>query len=370
MRHSRIFRAWGQILLGRRPALALEVTNKCPLSCPGCYAYHPHHVSGTSLELIRDYRGDELVERVLGLVNAKRPQGLFLVGGEPLLRIKELRKILPEMSKRGIEVEVVTSGVVSIPPEWMQLRGLCVVISIDGLQPEHDRRRSPATYERILRNIEGLKVHIHCTVTSQMARVPDSLNQFLSFWSAREEIRGIRVSLYTPQVGESSGEILSWEERAFVISELDRLGRVYKKLRLSADMVRAYRNPPETPSDCIFAQVTECISADLKTAVLPCQLGGEPDCNQCGCVAAVGMEAVGLYRLPGGLSVGTVFQVSHRIGAFVEWIRRRILKPADHRGEHAPELTSINGRILTDSGRRSLPPIPINRSMPPTPAGD
>ena len=34
---------------------------------------------------------------------------------------------------------------------------LSVVVSIDGLQPEHDERRKPATYERILKNIAAAR---------------------------------------------------------------------------------------------------------------------------------------------------------------------------------------------------------------------
>ncbi|MGW8178267.1 MAG: 4Fe-4S cluster-binding domain-containing protein [bacterium] len=98
MKHSRIFKAWRQILLGRRPALAIEITNKCPLSCPGCYAYQPNHVSGNGLKSFSDYSGGELVDRVLNLLDARRPQGLFLVGGEPLVRLRELTKLLPEVS--------------------------------------------------------------------------------------------------------------------------------------------------------------------------------------------------------------------------------------------------------------------------------
>ena len=333
LKHPWIFRARRQILLGRRRALALELTNKCPLSCPGCYAYQPGHVLGRPLEWIQDYQGDELlVAGVLALLEERRPLGLFLVGGEPLVRIRELRALLPEICRRGIEVEVVTSGIVRIPSEWMQLKGLNVVISIDGLQPEHDRRRVPATYERILENIEGRRVSIHCTITSQMAKESGSLQRFLDFWSNRTEVQGIRMSLYTPQIGEISAEILNPEERIRIISELDRLRKGYPKLRHSDDMIEAYLNPPEAPSSCVFARVTECVSADLETVVLPCQLGGEPDCRQCGCVAAVGMQAVSYHRLPGGLPVREVFRVSNRIGAIVRAGRRKLRRNGRGRG--------------------------------------
>ena len=58
-----------------------------------------------------------------------------------------------------------TSAVRPIPNEWLGLHRLQVVVSIDGLQPEHDERRKPATYERILKHIEGIRSP--CTARSR-----------------------------------------------------------------------------------------------------------------------------------------------------------------------------------------------------------
>jgi len=54
-----------------------------------------------------------------------------------------------------VEVQLVTSAVRPIPPEWAKINALHLVVSIDGLQPDHDKRRAPASYERILQNIVG-----------------------------------------------------------------------------------------------------------------------------------------------------------------------------------------------------------------------
>jgi MoaA/NifB/PqqE/SkfB family radical SAM enzyme len=321
MTYQHIYRSWGSILKGRRPVLSLEITNKCPLSCPGCYAYQPNHVSGVGLESVADLSGEPLIAGVLALVKERKPLALFVVGGEPLVRVKELSRILPEVCKRGILVEVITSGVIAIPKEWNRLAGLKVVVSVDGLQPEHDRRRKPATYARILQNIQGHRVVIHCTVTRQMVESSGSLAKFVEFWNNREDVEGIRVSLYTPQVGESSREILTPEARRQVVADLDRLGRLHPKLRHSAAMMEAYLNPPGSPEACTFARITDCVSADLRTPVLPCQLGGEPDCSRCGCVAAVGLHAIDRYRLPGGVPVARVFQFSDWFGRQVAWFR-------------------------------------------------
>ena len=46
----------------------------------------------------------------------------FLVGGEPLVRFRELTVLLPQLEERGIFVRVVTSAVRPIPDEWRRIR--------------------------------------------------------------------------------------------------------------------------------------------------------------------------------------------------------------------------------------------------------
>src|SRR5207302_7081744 len=135
------------------------------------------------------------------------PLHVSLVGGDPLVRYRELEEIIPGMEARGIHTQVVTSAFRRIPPEWSRFERLNVVVSIDGLQPEHDERRKPATYERILKNIAGARVTVHCTITSQIAGRPGYLDEFLNFWSRRPEIAKIWFSLFTPQIGATDPEI-------------------------------------------------------------------------------------------------------------------------------------------------------------------
>ena len=114
-----VIQAWGRILVGRRPNLSVEITKECPLRCPGCYAYGDAHLGGdVTLRRLSDYRGDELVERFLALVDRHRPLHVSIVGGEPLVRYRELGRILPRLAARNIHVQVVTSAVRSIPGEW------------------------------------------------------------------------------------------------------------------------------------------------------------------------------------------------------------------------------------------------------------
>ena len=75
-------------------------------------------------------------------------------------------------------------------------------MSIDGLQPEHDARRTPATYDRIQKHIVGQQITVHCTITRQQVQRDGYLEEFARLWSANPNVRQIWFSLYTPQIGE------------------------------------------------------------------------------------------------------------------------------------------------------------------------
>jgi MoaA/NifB/PqqE/SkfB family radical SAM enzyme len=310
-----VIRAWGKILRGYSPNLSIEITRECPLRCPGCYAYGDEHLGGgQTLRTLSDRKGAALVEGILEVVDRLKPLHVSLVGGEPLVRFRELNLLLPQLAARGLFVQVVTSAVRPIPIEWASIPRLQVCVSIDGLQPEHDARRTPATYDRILKHIAGHAITVHCTVTRQQTARPGYIEEFVRTWSENPNVRSIWLSLYTPQVGEQSDEKLSPADRVSIVETLRRLRPRFTKLQMPSQLLDAYLEPPSSPADCIFARTTECISADLQTQITPCQFGGEPDCANCGCMASAGLAAVGRYRIGGVLPVDLLFSGSLRIG--------------------------------------------------------
>ncbi len=320
-----IFGAWGRILAGYTPALSIELTRECPLRCPGCYAYGDDHLGGeVTLRDVRDYKGQELIDGVLVLIDRHRPLHVSIVGGEPLVRYRELNKLLPMLAKRGIHVQIVTSAVREIPAEWRGVPRLSVVVSIDGLQPEHDARRAPATYDRILKHIAGHRITVHCTITRQQVNRAGYLEEFIHFWSDRAETGKVWVSLYTPQIGEVSAERLSPADREHVIADLLALRLRYPKLSMPKGLIDAYANPPQVPEECVFARTTTNISADLTTRITPCQFGGTPDCANCGCIASAGLTAVARHRVFGFIPIGPIFDGSMKVG---EQMKR--LRPAE-----------------------------------------
>lgn len=316
MKTSEVVKAWGKILRGEQPSLSIEITKECPLRCPGCYAYDDAHLGGDGVTLrsLSDRKGQELIDGVLEVVDRLKPLHLSLVGGDPLVRYREVEALVPMLVARGTHVQVVTSAFRTMPEEWATMPHLNVVVSIDGLQPDHDVRRAPATYERILKNIANQKITVHSTVTGQMMKRPGYLREFLEFWTPRAEIRKIWFSFFTPQVGDQMPEILTPAERMQAIADLMELRRQFPKLDMPVGMLKQFASPPRSPAECVFSLTTQTLSADLKTKVTPCQYGGRPDCSQCGCIASMALGAVAAHKLAGFLPVGAIFKASIAIG--------------------------------------------------------
>jgi MoaA/NifB/PqqE/SkfB family radical SAM enzyme len=338
-----VLTAWGRILSGRVPLLSIEITRECPLSCPGCYAYGDAHLGGgMTLRQLSDKRGDALVDGVIELVRKHRPMHVSLVGGEPLVRHRELSRILPVLSDMGIFTLVVTSAVIPIPEAWMDIPRMRVAVSIDGLPEHHDVRRKPATYERILKNLAGREVNIHWTITRPMLARATYLEEYVSFWNARPEVNRVWVSVYTPQIGEQSAEMLAPQDRATLARDLPLLAQRYPKLLFNEGLANALLHPPANPGECVFAMMSANYSADLRSRVEPCVFGGKPDCSQCGCAISSGLHWVQGVKLAGPVRVGHFVGGSIGVGRFVNRLRPDIAEPVRWNLEAArvPELSS------------------------------
>ena len=345
-RTSEIFAGWGKMLRGRPPLMSIEITRECPLSCPGCYAYGDQHLGdGPALRELADFRGDALVNGVLGLVREHQPLHVSLVGGEPLVRHKELSRILPALTEMGVYSMVVTSAVIPIPMEWMSIPRVRVAVSVDGNEADHNERRKPATYEKILKNIEGREVSVHWTITNKMVS-PEYMDEFLGYWSARPEVLRIWASVYSPQAGENSPEMVTPENRRKLTEILMPLKERYPKFLMSQGMADAYDRPPKSPQDCLFSQLSVNYTADLKSRVEPCIFGGNPDCSQCGCAASAGLEWIRNARVKGTVKADLVIGTTLKIGKAWKALtgRREYLRtdPDSVSQAPAPELVNIS----------------------------
>lgn len=154
--------------------------------------------------------------------------------------------------------------------------------------------------------------------------------EFVSFWSARPEVKKIWFSLFTPQLKARSEEILLPLAKQNLLSELIDLRRVYPKIYLPKLVVKGYLNSPKSPDECIVARTTLNSTAGLKNKVVPCQFGGAPDCSHCGCMAPAGLAAVGDYRLLGFVPVSSIYNLSDKIEKTVQIVTNKFIDKADY----------------------------------------
>jgi MoaA/NifB/PqqE/SkfB family radical SAM enzyme len=266
---------------------------------------------------LADFKNDDLIDRVLKVVGEHKPLHLSIVGGDPLVRYRELEILLPELVTKT-HVQIVTSAFRPLPSTWASLPNLQLVVSIDGLQAEHDVRRKPATYDRVLRNIEGQHIAVHCTITSAMVKRSGYIPEFVDFWSSNPAVEKIWMSIFTPQRGAADTECLTSDERKRVVEILRQISLEANKLDMPGGMIEEFLSPPSSPERCIFARTTRTLSADFKTRVEPCQFGGDPDCSRCGCIASMGLAAVGHRRVIGSITAGDIFWASSLIGEYVK----------------------------------------------------
>jgi len=329
--------------------LSIEITRECPLHCPGCYAYGDNHLGGgVTLRELNDKRGDDLVNGVLGLVRKHRPLHVSLVGGEPLVRHRELSRILPALSEMGVFTMVVTSAVIPVPREWTALSRVMVAVSVDGLPEDHDVRRAPATYERILKNIEGSRVNIHWTITRAALKREKYAEDYIAFWDNRPEVNRVWVSVYTPQIGESAAEILSPVDRLNIVEQLTPLRKRYPKFLFNEVIARGILAPPRSPSECSFAKLSVNYSADFRTQVEPCVFGGQPDCTQCGCAISSALHGMRTVKIAGPVTIGHMVRGSIAVGSLMNRLRSGGSKPA--RWEPAPGAAApAEGLVQIDS---------------------
>jgi hypothetical protein len=189
-------------------------------------------------------------------------------------------------------------------------------------------------------------VNVHWVITKPMLERAGYLEEYVAFWSGREEVNRIWVSVYTPQIDEQSPERLGPADRAVVAQQLPALSKRYPKLLFQSGVAEAFLRPPASPADCVFAKMSVNYSADLRSRVEPCVFGGSPDCSQCGCAISTGLHWVRDIKLAGPVKVDHFIEGSLNVGRFVNRLRADEPQPSRWGSgmppPQSPELVQIH----------------------------
>ncbi len=154
----------------RGPVVIWNLIRRCNLTCKHCYALSADH----------DYAGELSLPEVFTVMDDLKAFGvpaLILSGGEPLLR-KDIFEISARARSMGFYTGLSTNGTLIDAPLAQRIADAgfdYVGISLDGLQPTHDKfRRLEGAFDRSLAAIGhldrvGVKVGLRYTMTAMNA---------------------------------------------------------------------------------------------------------------------------------------------------------------------------------------------------------
>ncbi len=149
----------------KKPVVVWNVGRRCNLRCRHCY-------SGSAN---RAYEGELGTEEGLALIDDLAGFGVPVIlfsGGEPLLR-PDILQLIAQARRRGVRSVLSTNGTLITPELARRLKDLelsYVGISLDGLEPTHDRfRGSPGAFRQALEGLRncreaGIKVGLRFTI--------------------------------------------------------------------------------------------------------------------------------------------------------------------------------------------------------------
>lgn len=190
-----------------RPLLGgVKLTHACNLRCAACPFWRKGGESITLAELRRSL--DNLYEAGVRLV--------IFEGGEPLLWRDGDYRLADVLKEENEKRRFFCLGVTSNGTLSLDVPADVIWVSVDGLQPTHDRLRGPV-FDRVMANIEGSshpRLLAHVTINRwNWHELPD-LVRYLS-----ERVRGITVQFYYPYEGTEDLS-LSHDERRGAVDTL------------------------------------------------------------------------------------------------------------------------------------------------------
>ena len=267
---------------GRYPAVVVNVTNRCNLSCQHCFIFRDGNPNEAPVSVHDELSDGAILETLIGLRDRHGIVSVLWMGGEPLLR----RELVREGIRLFPQNTIVTNG--TIPLVDFGPTALYVV-SLDGPEDLNDAIRGRGIYQKVIRNLSRIPpgfttpVQVQCVVTKRNQHRLEEL-----VVAVRETQAGwITFSFYVPRANDTGPDVWATnEERAAAVREVMRLKACYPGfVRNSARMLELM-----LPPHC--KQVTDACPAHDN--VLPlymdgdhfttpfCCYGNDVDCDRCG----------------------------------------------------------------------------------------
>ncbi len=210
-------RRWHQQGLQVPPVLVASITNRCNLSCTGCYAQAQHPTESPELSAGK-------LRHILAEANELGISIVLLAGGEPLLRpdiltmVGDFPDIIFPLFTNGLLIDA------DCIQRFRKQRNLIPVISLDGGATETDDRRGAGVHDRLMDAVgrmSGKKIFMGCSLTVTRTNFDILTNEEFVEELLTAGCRAFFFVEYVPVREETADLVVTEEQRGRLIQLLE-----------------------------------------------------------------------------------------------------------------------------------------------------
>jgi len=214
--------------------VTIDVTSKCNLRCKHCRVN----------EIEYDMTLEE-IDEVLNKLKDFKPRGVFLSGGEPLMR----KDIVEIVKKTKVLAPITILNTNSLILNEKLLKELIdagldyIQISLDGIEKIHDYIRGSGTYKKVIEKMklinkyqEQINLHISSVISKQNLDYMDEfVNQIIDVEKIKVQMLGFKR--FVPSNEFKNTNALGKEGLEQLYKNLERLKEKYKeRVNIVSDM--------------------------------------------------------------------------------------------------------------------------------------
>jgi len=158
-----------------------EITRKCNMFCPHCYANANAQAENSRLP-------SSVVEKVISDLLDMGLEKFSFTGGEPLYAYEDILRYARILSPRGVYLRIFSNGTLFTNERITELKKAKIneiIISIDGIKSTHDTFRGvDGAFEKAIDTLKLLQPHFvtvaRITITSKnYHEIPDLMEEYL-----------------------------------------------------------------------------------------------------------------------------------------------------------------------------------------------